>query len=143
MMDVDDFKRFNDSYGHPQGDKVLAVLARVISECVRRGTAPAGTAGRNSWSCSPTPPPLRLRWWRNVFVSGSRPEPSTPDFSHAVHVTVSLGISQLRPDETAAAFVERADAALYQSKTAERTEAPSPVSTTRLTHARSQKLVRS
>lgn len=35
MMDVDDFKKFNDTYGHPHGDKVLAAMGEILNEALR------------------------------------------------------------------------------------------------------------
>ena len=45
MLDVDNFKGVNDTYGHPQGDIVLAKMARVVRECPREADAPARYGG--------------------------------------------------------------------------------------------------
>ena len=45
MLDVDDFKRVNDSFGHPQGDEVLRAVARVLRDCSRDVDEPARYGG--------------------------------------------------------------------------------------------------
>ncbi|MEA2198345.1 MAG: hypothetical protein QOJ25_2396 [Solirubrobacteraceae bacterium] len=45
MLDVDDFKRVNDTYGHPQGDVVLAEVARIVRESSRETDYPARYGG--------------------------------------------------------------------------------------------------
>ena len=56
MMDLDDFKKLNDRYGHAVGDAVLRDLARSWVMPFDRRILPAGLAAKNSWSCCPTFP---------------------------------------------------------------------------------------
>ncbi|MBK7791291.1 MAG: diguanylate cyclase [Betaproteobacteria bacterium] len=50
MIDVDNFKRINDTHGHDVGDQVLANIAHVLRNNARAETPCAGSAARNSWS---------------------------------------------------------------------------------------------
>ena len=49
MMDIDKFKVYNDTFGHPAGDQVIASVAKTASSHFRRATSSPGTAGRSLW----------------------------------------------------------------------------------------------
>lgn len=116
MIDVDNFKRINDSYGHGVGDEVLK---RVAEACVRVfGTAvPIGRFGGEEFvvalpaTCLDAAGVAADRLRREVAeleVEGG------PD---ALHVTVTIGLAAVRPDEeTLSPALARADAALYEGK---------------------------
>ncbi len=115
MIDIDDFKRFNDSFGHGQGDEVLRGLAQVMTESVRADDLPCRWGGEEF----------------AVILPGASLEPAQAvaerirqrfallDFGpngQTVRNTVSLGLAQHRPGEVADEFIHRADQALYRAK---------------------------
>ena len=118
VIDIDHFKRFNDTWGHQTGDQVLryvaAVLARVCGE--RRFAARFGGEefaiifpGEGSGAVS-----AALEGIRQEVASRALRRRSTNDDLGAV--TLSAGFAQRMQGEGAAALLGRADAALYASK---------------------------
>ena len=117
MLDIDHFKRVNDTFGHQAGDETLKGVATIVQEEVRMVDVAAryggeefilmlpGTSRAGAWEVAER---IRKRIAEAGFVSGQR----------LVRVTVSLGVAEYDPrvDLDPAAFVERADRALYVSK---------------------------
>ncbi len=116
LLDVDDFKRFNDTYGHTEGDKVLAELGSLLRVAVR----PADSAcryggeefalvlpGAEGSAAHEVGERVREALARRVFQLGS---------GDRVTVTASLGTAQLEPGDDARSLVRHADRALYQAK---------------------------
>jgi diguanylate cyclase (GGDEF)-like protein len=117
MLDLDDFKAVNDTYGHQQGDLVLQRVAGVLRELARASDEPARYGGEELAVILPgtdlegaftLAEAIRTAIERLAF-----PLPGG-DF---LRVTVSIGISALEPGAAdPAALIEAADVALYDAK---------------------------
>jgi diguanylate cyclase (GGDEF)-like protein len=118
MLDVDHFKEFNDSRGHPQGDKVLQLLADVLAGCVRT-TDTAYRYGGEEFC-------ILLRETRAedamLFAERVRYRIEQRFASGEIAgITASFGVAGFSADRpTPRALMEAADAAMYESKTAGR-----------------------
>ena len=120
MIDVDCFKHINDTYGHPFGDLVLQKLAQVLTETVRRaGDLPARYGGEEFVLLLPN---TELNVARAIAESIREQVHGMHignEKTGALHISISIGVSCARHDAidtSAAILVDRADAALYQSK---------------------------
>jgi diguanylate cyclase (GGDEF)-like protein len=112
MLDIDHFKIYNDSFGHPAGDKVLQNLAVCIKEG-RRSTDVAARIGGEEFAL--ILPGTDLEGAQIVAERIQEMIRSSPNFEHPI--TVSMGISLLsRADIAAETLVEEADMALYEAK---------------------------
>lgn len=112
LIDVDHFKRYNDANGHQAGDDALIRVARCLSESVRGDTLVARYGGEEFAIVAPEcglDEVLHLAERIRAHVAEA-----------ADGMTVSIGVSELHPDDTLVDFVARADAALYQAKSAGR-----------------------
>ncbi len=119
IIDVDKFKTYNDTYGHPQGDKLLHAVACVFKESLKR---PADFVAR--WGGEEfimLLPGSDLEGALNVAerVRASVEATTIPCIDGAsTSATVSIGVNSERPiiHLPAAGFVSRADKALYEAK---------------------------
>jgi diguanylate cyclase len=118
VVDVDHFKKFNDTWGHQTGDQVLRYVASVLA---RLGAAPRLTARYGGEEFAIIFPgetadvaARALDRVRREIASRALKRRSTNEDLGSV--TVSMGVAQRLAGEKAAGFIERADAALYQSK---------------------------
>ncbi|MBO8457789.1 MAG: GGDEF domain-containing protein [Spirochaetes bacterium] len=117
MMDIDHFKKFNDTYGHSCGDVVLQQVAHVIQNNVRSQDMAARYGGEEFcvMLCD-TEPAIAKQVAERIRRSVETME-IVYENQH-LSVTISLGVAAFNPkiDTTPKTFVDRADAALYVSK---------------------------
>jgi len=119
-IDVDHFKRVNDTYGHEVGDNVLRTLAQQLKTRLRASDAVARLGGEEFIVLlADTAPVTALEMAEQLLVVVA-----TLARDDAGTVTISAGVSALRPeDENGNAMLRRSDAALYAAKTAGRNRA--------------------
>jgi len=116
LMDIDFFKKINDSYGHDIGDYVLKECVRILQEVFNReGEMVARIGGEEFVVILPTHS-LELAVQRADIVQKRIREESFIQDKFEIRFTVSMGIAQLIESESAADWLKRADTALYQSK---------------------------
>ncbi|GLR67222.1 diguanylate cyclase [Acidocella aquatica] len=112
VVDVDFFKRINDQFGHPYGDEVLILLARLMSEYF------AGIEGIFRFGGEEfllvLPETTQEEAW--VALDAFRAAVAEAAFPQVGRVTVSIGFSKIEPDDSGAAAFGRADEALYLAK---------------------------
>jgi two-component system cell cycle response regulator len=112
MLDLDDFKHINDSYGHLNGDKVLAKTGHVINKLIREMDLAARYGGEEIVVIMPG---ADLNHTQNAAerIRKSIEEMQFDDFS----VTASIGISQYTPvTNKSETLIGAADKALYKAK---------------------------
>lgn len=116
LLDLDNFKLFNDTYGHVEGDQVLWRLGQVVKRCLRETDFAYRYGGEEFTVLLP----MTTRTEGFVTAERIRTEFRKETFSPApgqdVHVTVSIGLAQYRPPEEMKAFVHRVDQLMYQGK---------------------------
>lgn len=123
MLDIDHFKRINDTYGHPVGDQVLCALA----DCIRQSTRGIDVAGRYGGEeftllLPETDLPMAIQIAERLRQSIA--DLSVPIFrgkgdSPPVHIriNVSIGVAFMLPDiPNLSVLIHRADQALYRAK---------------------------
>ena len=116
LLDVDDFKRFNDTHGHTEGDKVLALLGKQMQRAVRLDDSPCRYGGEEFALILPGVEGQAILEIGERIRQGFALHVFEPAPGVRVKVTVSLGAAQLQLNEEARALVKRADQALYQAK---------------------------
>lgn len=116
MIDIDDFKHINDTYGHPTGDKVIKALAQLLQQRLRN-TDYIGRYGGEEFMLVLTETAIQdagniVNELRKAFKAIEFIEKEM-----TFTVSFSAGIAENREEETTTTLIQRADAALYRSKT--------------------------
>jgi diguanylate cyclase (GGDEF)-like protein len=120
FMDVDQFKQFNDSYGHNTGDHVLRMVAKTIRHALR-ATDTVGRWGGEEFLAILNEVPDEGALHAAADKVRAQVEHSRLDADgQGLAVTISLGGTLLLPEDTYDSFVDRADALMYKSKQAGR-----------------------
>ena len=115
VVDIDHFKRVNDTYGHDVGDRVLATIARTLDLNIRESDQLGRWGGEEFVAVI-----LNVGEGQMVALANKLRElvarSSVEAGDARVAVTISIGATLIRADDTPEAAFKRADALLYQSK---------------------------
>ena len=118
MIDIDFFKKFNDSYGHLVGDQVLKLVGKTLLESVKGRDFVARYGGEEFAVLLP-----QTMLDAAVFVAdqlrktvGGKKITRKSTSESLGAITLSVGVSQWAPGEPVAEFIDRADQGLYQAK---------------------------
>jgi diguanylate cyclase (GGDEF)-like protein len=114
LLDIDHFKRINDTHGHASGDRVIAEVAQTLQRLQRASDISARWGGEEFLVVLPD---------NNVdgarsFGERVRAAVEGIDFGELGHVTISAGAAEFRPDEKSSETIANADHALYAAKAA-------------------------
>lgn len=119
FVDIDHFKKINDTYGHAAGDVVLKAVAEILRIYVRGIDITArwggeemviGLVGANKDDASRVAEHLREKVEGLVIEHEGK----------QIKVTASFGVAGMKPDMTLEQLLEKADTALYKAKTSGR-----------------------
>lgn len=115
LLDADDFKSINDSFGHIAGDKTLIYLARLLQSSLRRGTRVYRYGGEefiiilnrteHMEAIKTVERILKETHESKLFYKGNN-----------IHLTLSAGVTSHQKGDTPETFIERADKGLYRAK---------------------------
>ncbi len=112
MLDIDYFKRVNDQYGHPAGDKVLLDISALLNSIMRQAAIVGRYGGEEFLAVLPGVELAEAL----CIAENIRLSVEEADFTDkAVKVTISGGVAE-RTDEDAGKLVDRVDKLLYKAK---------------------------
>ncbi len=117
IIDLDHFKRVNDTHGHACGDHVLREFVRICMEIVRAGDIVGRLGGEEFAVMLPrtgTDEARRIAERLRQLVEQS--VIYAPKGGGIIEMTASVGLAVHRPDEALDAFMSRADGAMYEAK---------------------------
>jgi diguanylate cyclase len=118
MFDIDHFKSFNDSYGHLTGDQVLRLVGMSLKQTIKGQDITARYGGEEFVVVLPNTAMRQALTVadhiRRAIMSKELRKKSTGEILG--RVTISVGVSMLKPDDDTDSLIERADACLYAAK---------------------------
>ncbi|HON59559.1 MAG TPA: diguanylate cyclase [Smithella sp.] len=116
LLDIDDFKIFNDTYGHIEGDQVLYRLGCVIKRCLRKTDSAYRYGGEEFTILLPLT--TKEEGWviAERIMEELRKENFSPVPDREINLTVSIGLAQYRKTEDMKSFVNRVDHLMYRGK---------------------------
>lgn len=112
LIDLDEFKKVNDQYGHSAGDNILRDLANVLSHKLTKDDHLYRFGGEEFVVISHK----RNQENTSILAELLRESIDQHRFDQNLHVTISLGIAEYKTDETGFEWLGRADKAMYKAK---------------------------
>ena len=116
LMDIDNFKKYNDTFGHLEGDKVLIRFGELVRYCLRAIDSAYRYGGEEFTIILPETTGDEAMNVADRIRKVTEVEKMMPQAEKPVSITVSIGVTQYRKDEKLPTFVQRADKAMYMSK---------------------------
>ena len=120
MIDIDNFKQFNDTFGHSEGDECIKAVTSVIRKCIRRRTDYGARVGGEEFLVLLTDidPNMAVRWALNLqkYIAELKIPQAKTNFNPYVTISAGLATATVYNDTEFEALREEADKALYESK---------------------------
>jgi len=116
LLDIDNFKTYNDTYGHLEGDKVLVRLGQIIKSCLRTMDCAYRYGGEEFTIILPETTGEEAKNVAHRIKSSVEIESFFPEGGNIVNITISIGVTEYFKKEQLATFIQRADQAMYNSK---------------------------
>ncbi len=116
ILDCDNFKRINDSYGHLEGDRVLQSLASVITQRLRASDSAYRYGGEEFVVVLPETEAEAGVMLAERLCQAFAAEKIMTASGQSIQCTVSIGIARYVPEETRDSLIRRADDAGYEAK---------------------------
>jgi diguanylate cyclase (GGDEF)-like protein len=121
MLDIDHFKRVNDTFGHPVGDQVLSYLGKLVLGAVRESDIVCRYGGEEllviAVQTTPAAAAALAERLRQHIEAHALVLSSAEGIRQELHITISIGAASLEPGISEyPELVQRADQALYQAK---------------------------
>ena len=116
FLDIDNFKNYNDTYGHLEGDEVLVRLGEVMLQCLRKTDLAFRFGGEEFTAILPETEGEAAVVLAERIRKEFRRERFYPQGDDVVQVTVSIGVAQYTFEEQFSSFLKRADKNMYCAK---------------------------
>lgn len=116
VLDCDNFKAINDSYGHPEGDRVLQSLAATIKYCLRQTDSAYRSGGEEFVVVLPETTGEAAHVLADRLRSNFAAQEILTEDGQKITCTVSIGVAESNPAELKESLIRRADEASYEAK---------------------------
>jgi len=116
LMDVDDFKIFNDTYGHAAGDVVLQSIGTIIKETIREKDKAFRYGGEEFMVILPETNGQQAMQVAESIRNTLEAHEYRPHQGNPVHKTISIGVAEFTRNESLEKAIKRADDNMYRCK---------------------------
>jgi diguanylate cyclase (GGDEF)-like protein len=115
LVDIDHFKKINDTHGHATGDTALKAVAGILRKCMREMDYVARWGGEEFLVVQPHADKAQSQLAAERLRAAVEAE-SLPGDGQPIRLTITLGLTELGTEEQMDQGLQRADAALYEGK---------------------------